>query len=202
MCACVTVWLNDLHRGADEACTFKKRTARVSERGKGRAEPGERGEINRRPLPSLFCDDVWSAGGPLCMGGRRWRAGERERMLNSLLTRLIDSVASLYASLSSPHTQFFFFSLCSLPLIVCAERHLESSSNRFPTCCRDTLVTHSMACLPFSLPAIVYLPLVLSANDPVVPIPSGSSASRRILKYNQGVTLLSFYHVASDHMSE
>lgn len=153
MCACVTVWLNDLHRGADEACTFKKRTARVSERGKGRAEPGERGEINRRPLPSLFCDDVWSAGGPLCMGGRRWRAGERERMLNSLLTRLIDSVASLYASLSSPHTQFFFFfSLCSLPLIVCAERHLESSSNRFPTCCRDTLVTHSNGLFAFFSP--------------------------------------------------
>lgn len=88
---------------------------------------------------------AWEEGG----GGQ-----ERERENAELTPNKTNWFCSL--SLCVPvfpsHAVFFFFSLCSLPLIVCAERHLESSSNRFPTCCRDTLVTHSNGLFAFFSP--------------------------------------------------
>lgn len=47
---------------------------RVGESGTGRVEQRERGEISHGPT-SLLYDGVWSAGGPLCVGGPGRGAG-------------------------------------------------------------------------------------------------------------------------------
>lgn len=65
MCVCVSMWMNELYRGADEAHTFKRQTKleRWLESGAVRTF-----RVNQKKKKSLFCYGVWSAGGPHSMG--------------------------------------------------------------------------------------------------------------------------------------